>query len=71
MSVENSRQLENTRCKLKRLEERLAALASEPSNNSAAREATRHSLQKLANQLREEITRFEVHVSAGARSPAE
>ncbi len=68
MSIDNARQLENTKRKLKQLEQRLAELATKPTDNPALREATRHSLRKLANQLREEITRFKVHMSADARN---
>lgn len=68
MSIESRRQLENTRAKLLQLEQRLATLAGQPASNPAAREATRHSLQKLANQLREEIARFEAHLPTPTES---
>ena len=61
MSLQSERQLENTRAKLKLLEDRLHDLDSEPVVNIRTRELTRKSLKKLVNQLREEIVRFEAH----------
>jgi hypothetical protein len=65
MSLQNLRQLENTRAKLKLLEDRLRELDAEPVTNVRTRELTKQSLKKLANQLKEEILRFEAH-----RAPA-
>jgi len=65
MSIESQRQLENSRAKLKLLEDRLSELDQAPALNSQTRELTKRSLKKLANQLREEIVRFESH-----RAPA-
>ena len=59
MSIQNHRQLENTRKKLKLLEDRLQELDSEPVSNALTRELTKRSLKKLVNQLKEEIVRFE------------
>jgi hypothetical protein len=64
MSIENEQQLENTREKLQMLAVRLEELNAEPFVNSRTKELTKRSLKKLANQLKEEIARFE------ARSPA-
>ncbi len=61
MSIQNNRQLENTRAKLKPLEDRLQALDSEPVSNVRTRELTKQSLKKIVNQLKEEIVRFEAH----------
>lgn len=61
MSLQSERQLENTRAKLKLLEDRLHDLDSEPVVNIRTPELTRKSLKKLVNQLREEIVRFEAH----------
>ena len=59
MSIQSTRQLANTRRKLQMLETRLQELDSEPVANPRTRELTRRSLKKLANQLTEEIARFE------------
>lgn len=59
MSLQSQRQLENTRAKLKLLEDRLRELESESVANPRARELSKQSLKKLANQLKEEIVRFE------------
>ena len=61
MSLQSKRQLENTRAKLKLIEDRLRDLDREPVANVRTREMTRLSLKKLANQLKEEIVRFEAH----------
>jgi hypothetical protein len=65
MNIESQRQLENSRAKLKLLEDRLVELDQEPALNPQTRELTKKSLKKLANQLKEEIIRFESH-----RAPA-
>ena len=59
MSIQSNRQLENTHAKLKLLEDRLRDLDNEPVANVRTRELTKQSLKKLANQLKEEIVRFE------------
>ncbi len=61
MSIQSKRQLENTRAKLKLLEDRLRDLDCEPVANVRTRELTRQSMKKLVNQLKEEIVRFEAH----------
>ncbi len=61
MSIQSKRQLENTRGKLKLLEDRLRDLDCEPVANVRTLELTRQSLKKLVNQLKEEIDRFEAH----------
>jgi len=65
MSIQSTRQLENTRAKLKLLEDRLRELDDEPVANVRTRELTKQSLKKIANQLKEEIVRFEAR-----RAPA-
>ena len=67
MSLQSKRQLENTRAKLKLLEDRLRDLDGEPVANVRTRELTRQSLKKLVNQLKEEIVRFEAHQVAGSK----
>ncbi len=59
MSIRSKRQLENTRAKLKLLEDRLQDLDAEPVANVRTRALTKQTLTKLANQLKEEIVRFE------------
>jgi hypothetical protein len=64
MSIQSTRQLVNTRRKLQMLEARLQDLDAEPVANPRTRELTRRSLKKLANQLTEEIARFESRASS-------
>jgi flagellar biosynthesis chaperone FliJ len=68
MSIQNRRQLENTRKKLLMLEERYQTLEAkvEPESKTPtpARELTLRSLKKLINQMKEEIARFESRVSS-------
>jgi hypothetical protein len=59
MSIENERQLENTRRKLKLLEENYERKRRQPTDNEAVREVTLESLRKTINQLKEEIIRYE------------
>ncbi len=63
MSLPSERDLENTRAKLKKLEERYAALQAEPAapGNPKVRAWTLLSLKKLMNQFKEEISRFDAH----------
>ena len=67
MSLRSKRQLENTRAKLKLLEDRLRALDDEPVANARTRELTRQSLKKVVNQLTEEIVRFEAYQPASTK----
>jgi hypothetical protein len=60
MSIENAQEFENTRNKLRLLEERLATLKKQPEDDSKAREWTIRSLGKLIKQLKEELIRYEV-----------
>ena len=60
MSIQSPFQLDNTRQKLKLLENRLRELDTEPVTNATTRELTRRSFRKLVNQLKEEIVRFEL-----------
>ena len=61
MSIENSRQLQNTRAKLAELEELYATTQNRPTTSEHVRELTLRSLKKRINQFKEEITRFETH----------
>ena len=62
MNIKNADELQNTREKLKILEDSLEELKSKPVTNPVTRELTRQSLRRFANQLIEEITRFECGV---------
>jgi len=67
MSIRTESQLENTRAKLEILEKRLLDLGGEPVANVRTRELTKQSLEKIANQMKEEIVRFEARrMSASA-----
>ena len=60
--IENIRELENVREKLRILEEGYEeACHQEPSDNEEVREAELQSLKQLINEFKEEIGRFEAH----------
>ena len=59
MSLQSLHELENTRRKLRELEQEYEATLRRPVTNPAVREATLNSLRRLINQLKEEIVRFE------------
>lgn len=64
MKLQSAHEVENTRRKLRELEEAYDAASKRPIENAAAREATLASLRRLINQLKKEIARF------NAREPA-
>lgn len=64
MTVENRRQLENTRVKLRELEQLYAATQQGPAASEHVRELTLRSLRKRINQFKEEITRFEARAGS-------
>ncbi|MDA0831741.1 MAG: hypothetical protein O2955_07830 [Planctomycetota bacterium] len=64
MSLRNQRELDATREKLRRLEERYAAHKVEDQGDEHVRELSQRSLKRLINQLKEEIARYD------SRSPA-
>jgi hypothetical protein len=66
MSIENQRQLENTRMKLQELEQLYTKIRQGQATSEHVRELTLRSLKKRINQFREEITRFETRVSPAA-----
>jgi len=66
MTIENRRQLENTRMKLQELEQLYARTQQSPASSEHVRELTLRSLKKRINQFREEIIRFEARVRSGA-----
>ena len=66
MSIENRRELENTREKLHLMEELFEKVHQEPADNAHVRELTLRSLKKRINQFTEEIVRFESRLRSGA-----
>jgi hypothetical protein len=69
MSIESRRELEVTRAKLKWLEDRLAAVKAEPTENHRSQEWSVRSLTQTINQLKEEIARFESRAQGAAPKP--
>jgi len=63
MSIENRRQLENTRVKLQELEQLYTKTEQASSSDKHVRELTLRSLKKRINQFKEEISRFEARAS--------
>jgi hypothetical protein len=66
MSIENPRQLANTRRKLNDMEQLFVQTQQAPTENEHVRELTLRSLRKRINQFKEEIARFEARVSSSA-----
>jgi uncharacterized protein YigA (DUF484 family) len=62
VELKDERQVQNTRHKLRILEERYEAVQRDAAGNSHVQELTLHSLKRLIDQLKEEIARFEAHV---------
>ncbi|MCC6360906.1 MAG: hypothetical protein IT450_19375 [Phycisphaerales bacterium] len=58
MTLKNEREAENTRQKLRVLEDTYDELETQTENDEL-REASRESLKRLINQFKEEIARFE------------
>jgi hypothetical protein len=69
MNIENARQLENTRAKLRLLEDSCERLKDHPGPNGYVDELTLASLQSQIKQLKEEITLYEIR--SRTRIPAE
>ena len=67
MSIENRRQLENTRAKLLELEQLYESKRQEPGDEHTG-ELTLRSLKKRINQFTEEIARYEARASSPAPS---
>ena len=63
MSLKNDIELENTRGKLRELEDRYEARRGRNVVNPHVHELTLQSLKRLINQLKEEIVRYEAHPS--------
>ncbi len=69
MSIENRHQWENTRVKLRELEQLYESKRQEPSDEHI-RELTLRSLKKRINQFKEEIARYEARAGSPARNSA-
>jgi hypothetical protein len=67
MNLESHRQADNTREKLRLLEERCRAIAEEPGELTYARKLTLRSFGRMMNQMREELARFESRAAASGR----
>ena len=67
MSIENRRQLENTRVKIAELEELYTRKRQETAPDEHLQELTLRSLKKRINQFKEEVARFEAHVGSPAQ----
>ena len=65
MTIENRRQLENTRLKLQELEQLYVKTRQGPATSEHVRELTLRSLKKRINQFKEEIARFEARAKSG------
>jgi len=70
MSIQNQRQLGRTRKKLRELEERCTSLKHRPVSEDEAhiRELTLGSFQRLVQQLKEEIARYEARARPLAKT---
>jgi hypothetical protein len=65
VTIENRRQLENTRAKLQELEQLCAKTQQATSADEHVRELTMRSLKSRINRLKEEIARFEARAGEG------
>jgi hypothetical protein len=66
VTIENRRQLENTRTKLRELEELYAKTEQAQSTDEHVRDLTLRSLKRRINRFKEEIARFEARVNPAA-----
>jgi hypothetical protein len=64
MSLQSTRELEVTREKLQELEQLYARTLADSSQRGYSRELTLRSLRRSANQLKEEIARFEARANS-------
>jgi len=64
MTLRNDTELANTREKLHELEMRYARRLKESPTSERVHELTMASLKRLINQLKEEITLYEIHQTA-------
>lgn len=63
MILKSRKEVENTRRKLRMLEEQYEAARQEPAPDEYIRDVELQSLKGLINQLKEEIARFECRVT--------
>lgn len=70
MTLQNARELETTREKLKVLEDRFEESRRETAGDAHVRELSQRSLKRLINQLKEEIVRYEAHRGERSATPA-
>jgi len=68
MNIENRRELENTRTKLRELEQLHVKTAQESSGDKHVQELTLRSLKKRINQFKEESARFEARSGQATKS---
>jgi len=66
MILRSQREVDNTRQKLRLLEEHYQEALGRPCENEHVRELTLHSLKRMINQMKEEIIRFECHAGVGS-----
>jgi hypothetical protein len=59
--IQTQQQLENTKEKLRHLEEHYRRRKEEPAEDTYARKLSLQALQRTINQLKEEILRFTAH----------
>ena len=70
MMLENDSQLENTKEKLREIQDRYDRLKANETENERLRQMTLRSLKKLINQLTEEIVRYNCRQSASRAAKA-
>ena len=68
LGLQSQHELENTRKKLRLIEEHYERKRKEPADDDHVRDLTLQSLKKMINQLKEEITRYEAHAAQPAKS---
>ena len=61
MTLRNERELDNTKRKLRLLEESYEEARTDTEDDEHLREVEMESLKRLINQLKEEIARYEAH----------
>jgi hypothetical protein len=66
--LKNETELENTREKLRMLQQQYATAQERAATNQTSRQLTLRSLKKLINQLTEEILRFESRAKKPTRT---
>jgi hypothetical protein len=66
MTLQSKRELEVTRKRLQELEQLYAETQADLTQSDYSRELTLRSLRRTANQMKEEIARFEAHTNPTA-----